>query len=76
MPEHEHVWRLVSHYDSCHFYTTSHSCECGALRVGRDERDAREDPYNYLWFLNDCERCSELMAGADPLHSVEIEVPA
>jgi len=76
MPEHTHEWKMVSHLDGCHHYSTTSRCECGAVRVARNERDAREDPYSLLWFLNDCDRCMELMNGADPLHSVDVEVPA
>jgi len=73
---HQHSWRRVRHLDGCHYYTSHYLCDCGAVRVTRDERDTREDEYSSLWFLAECERCMELADGAEPLHSDEVEVPA
>jgi len=71
--DHEHAWKLVMHLDGCHFYSSSYSCECGAVRVSRGER--KMDGYSAVWALEDCERCQQLLAGATPKHSEEIELP-
>lgn len=76
MSEHVHVWKLGLHLDGCHFFQSGYSCECGATRATSDERDVKDDPYSMLWMLTSCPRCVELLAGAEPKHSDEIELPA
>jgi hypothetical protein len=46
---HEHKWRLVSHLDGCHYFSTSAACACGATLVQSAERDVKEDPYSAVW---------------------------
>ena len=73
--EHAHDWHLEIHLDGCHFYSSTYSCECGAVMLTEDERDPTE-PYALIWFLPECERCLELEHGAKPLHTVDIQVRA
>lgn len=68
---HEHEWRLVSHLDGCHYYSTSAACACGATLLQTAERDVKEDPYSAVWMGDGaeddgCERCRELLDGASP----------
>ena len=64
---HAHSWTLAIHLDGCHEFSSSYTCDCGAVRSVGAERDFRHstgDPYSSLWALPDCDRCRELMAGA------------
>jgi hypothetical protein len=68
MTAHVHAWRMVSHLDGCHYFSTSAACACGATLVQSAERDVEDDPYSRVWMTDDdtCERCRELLAGAAP----------
>jgi len=70
--EHAHTWTLTLHVDTCHSYSSSYSCPCGATRVTIGERDVQRDPYSLIWFLEDCERCSQLAGGAEPKWSDDV----
>jgi hypothetical protein len=65
---HTHTWRLISHMDGCHYFSTSAVCACGATLVQTAERDVKEDPYSAVWMDDDdsCGLCRELLAGAAP----------
>lgn len=65
---HVHEWRMVSHLDGCHYFSTSAACACGATLVQSAERDVKDDPYSAVWMGDDdsCERCRDLLAGAAP----------
>lgn len=73
MTGHKHEWKLVMHTDGCHFYASDYSCTCGAARRVWSERDLRDDPWSAVWMADEggerCERCEELMNGAEPNHS-------
>ena len=77
-PAHEHVFTTNLHMDGCHFYTTSASCECGAIYGFRGER-SMTDPYSAVWMADEgqesCERCTELMNGARPVYETVIQRP-
>ena len=73
---HKHRFTLTAHMDGCHFWTTPGHCECGAILTQHGERDPKTDPYSYVWFADDCDRCSELAGGAKPLYRQTVEVPA
>ena len=65
--QHTHRWQLTAHVDGCHFYESFYTCECGATRSSGSERTT-EDPWSSIhWMMDpDCERCQDLLAGADP----------
>ena len=65
---HVHAWRLHSHLDGCHLFTTYYSCECGASRRIASERNLVTDPYSAMWMQDGrkCKRCAELRRGAEP----------
>jgi hypothetical protein len=80
--DHKHSWQFVSHIDGCHFYMTIAACECGATLRQTGERDFAEDPYAAIWMDEDtqpegqaCERCRELLDGAEPSFANEV-IPA
>ena len=74
--EHEHVWSAVVHLDGCHAFSWSYSCPCGASRNTGCERDFKDDDMSYaMWFEESCERCNELMDGAEPKSWDEIVIP-
>ena len=78
MSTHEHKWELRMHIDGCHYYASGYECKCGATRASRGERDVKNDPYSTVWMADtadDCARCAELLKGATPLYSDEIELP-
>lgn len=65
MPDgHEHAWNVRVHGDGCHAFTWIFGCECGAMRTVTGERDPA-DPFFSEWADEACERCKELLAGAD-----------
>lgn len=72
--KHVHQWTVVYHADSCHGYEWAYTCACGAARLDYAERNLKDDPYSAIWMMDDegdepkCERCAELMAGAEPKH--------
>lgn len=76
MPTHDHTWRTTAHVDGCHFFITVAACDCGAVYRLKAERDPADDPYAVVWFLDDCERCNELAAGAKPTWDAATEEPA
>jgi hypothetical protein len=68
---HQHDWRLVSHLDGCHWYSTAAACPCGATLRQGGERDLKEDPFSAVWMddaddATQCQRCRDLLAGAAP----------
>lgn len=74
---HVHQWSMVTHWDSCHAFGTSYACACGATASTESERDVKFDEYAVVWLDPDgeetgreggCQRCRELLAGAEPLH--------
>ena len=75
-PTRGHRWKLTIHADGCHFFTSSFRCEvCGALMTMFDERDLKGDMWSAIWMQDDggapqCERCEELMDGAEPESSM------
>ena len=65
---HKHNWRVASHLDGCHEHTTVYACQCGETRSVSHDRNLEIDPYAAIWMLDqDCERCKDLLAGAQPL---------
>lgn len=81
----DHRWRMTMHMDGCHFYGTAYRCiDCGALYSITLERDFAGDPYSAIWMMDDyvededrCERCRELMAGAELADErIVFEVPS
>jgi hypothetical protein len=70
LPAHAHQFETVLHLDSCHYWTTSAACECGAIYGVRSERSATG-----FWGEGDCERCDELRRGARPHREVVIQRP-
>lgn len=74
MSAHKHAWKLTLHLDGCHFYSSAYACECGATLSVFDERSPKDDPYSTVWMSREdgeeeCERCTELLAGAKPKHT-------
>lgn len=74
---HQHQWRTVAHIDSCHGYSWTYSCECGASRETYGERSVEEDGWSAVWMMDDdgkpmCARCEALLNGAEPEHHDEI----
>lgn len=62
---HKHRWVMQMHLDNCHSYTSTYSCaDCKASLVTINERSSRKDPYSFVWYLDVCKRCTELMAGS------------
>lgn len=74
---HQHQWKTVAHIDSCHGYSWTYSCECGATRETYGERSVRADGSSAIWMMDDdgkpmCPRCEALLNGAEPEHRDEI----
>jgi hypothetical protein len=64
---HDHRWRSVGHLDGCHAYSWAYSCLCGASRSTGAERDFKgEEGMSMVWVEESCERCQELLDGAEP----------
>lgn len=67
-----HRWRMMIHADGCHFFSSSYSCrDCGAAFNITCERTPNDDPWSSLWMMDEdggpiCERCEELLDGAEP----------
>jgi hypothetical protein len=64
--DHGHDFELLIHLDACHYYSSVYRCACGMTLSTFDERDLNDDPYSALWMEENCERCTELRAGAEP----------
>lgn len=67
--EHEHEYRMHTHVDGCHFCQSTYVCNgCGDVQLRGHERDFHDenDPYSVAFMLDDCQRCQELMKGAEP----------
>lgn len=64
---HRHKWEFRSHADYCHFFTWDYACACGATLTTEDERDFAGGWLSTGDFPNpdECERCRELLGGAD-----------
>jgi hypothetical protein len=77
VPAHQHEFKAVMHLDGCHFYRTNATCDCGVIYGHRGERSLKHDPYSAVWMepTSDvpCERCTELMNGARPVHETVIQ---
>jgi hypothetical protein len=76
MAEHRHRWQGVGNLDSCHWYTNTYRCKCGAGLVVSGERT--EDTGLYAMGSEECERCQALMDGAPPepeTHEIEEAKP-
>jgi len=70
---HKHRWQTAAHMDGCHSHTTVYSCPCGTTRSVTEERNIEIDPYSTIWMLDqDCQRCSDLLAGAKPVNRSEL----
>lgn len=72
MTEHEHQWQMLVHLDGCHFFSSTYTCPCGARMEDYSEREPSSDSYAALWMQPDCDRCNELIEGAEPLHEREL----
>lgn len=77
---HEHRFEFTAHADGCHWFVTTAVCGCGATLRQTSERDAQEDGYSRLWMMDEdgaptCERCEELLDGAEPEHRSEVFMP-
>lgn len=70
-PLHKHDFKLHTHIDGCHFYSSVYTCDCGEAISVYDEREFTEDPYSFCWIDETCERCAELMNGAESKHEQE-----
>lgn len=68
--EHKNVAFLM-HADGCHFFKSSYKCnDCNAVITTYDERDF-SSPYSENWAIEECNRCNELMSGAERVSKVE-----
>ena len=67
---HEHRFELFMHLDGCHEVRSSFRCACGTTRLVKTERDFHNEdtPLARAFYREDCERCRDLMAGAEPKH--------
>lgn len=73
---HQHQWRMQMHIDGCHFHSSTYVCECGTRMETFSEREVASDSYSLMWLLPDeCERCKELLDGAEPIHSKDLIEP-
>jgi hypothetical protein len=70
-PRHEHRFKLVTHMDGCHWYSSEYVCDCGAGVSTYDERELALDPYCFMWLDENCTRCAELAGGAETKHEQE-----
>lgn len=68
---HEHRWDLRLHMDGCHWYRSAYGCVCGASFHTYDERSTAEDPWSAVWMEEPCQRCAELLHGANAAHLAE-----
>lgn len=73
-----HEWKAIIHADGCHSYSTTYTClACGATLVETCERSVTEDPWSDVWMVDMdvpfCDRCAELLAGAEPRSESHIE---
>lgn len=71
----DHLWQMTLHLEDCHSYRSVFVCQdCGGSVSTYDERDLNEDPYALIWMEQvdeePCKRCSELIAGAEPIHDL------
>lgn len=77
--DHKHLWRVAAHFDFCHHYRWTYSCECGATAVRNDERDPTADPYSRIWMDPDtnsgefCDRCEQILDGDEITSSILIQ---
>lgn len=71
---HVHRFTLTMHLDGCHWFQNVGKCDCGASISQYSERDLNDDPYSGLWLdeAEECERCKELRAGAEPISRSEV----
>lgn len=74
-----HEWKAIIHADGCHWYSTTYAClACGATLIETCERSMTEDPGSAVWMedLGDsfCDRCAELLAGAEPQSQSHIDL--
>ena len=66
--EHIHVWELKAHIDGCHSWESFYTCRCGAKRSVGGERSGDANDFSSVFWMtdSDCERCQDLLSGAQP----------
>lgn len=65
---HVHQWCRADIVDRCHLSSHRYACECGAVKTTHLERDFHDDtdPLAVAFADPDCQRCRELIEGAEP----------
>jgi D-arabinose 1-dehydrogenase-like Zn-dependent alcohol dehydrogenase len=67
----DHRWWATTFDRDCHWVETGEICgRCAATRAVRVERAPRGDAAKVAWLAAECDRCRELLEGAEPVRTI------